>query len=116
MTDVAAYMSAGVPPDRVFLLDKTSKVKVHGTGQHFQAYTGLLPLLQTLFPISAGAAAHAARSRAAAAVRSGEQHKHAAAPGRAKDGAAEEEEEEGGAGREEEGEFVMLSAAAPREG
>ena len=50
MTDVEAYVSAGVPVRRVFLLDKTSKVTNQGSGETHDSYIHLLPFLRENFP------------------------------------------------------------------
>ena len=50
MTDVEAYVSAGVPVRRVFLLDKTSKVTNQGSGETHDSYMALLPFLRQNFP------------------------------------------------------------------
>ncbi|EKX41957.1 hypothetical protein GUITHDRAFT_74438, partial [Guillardia theta CCMP2712] len=49
-TDAIAYKAVGIPADRIFMLDKSSKLRVHGTRLEFQSYTGLLPDIDELFP------------------------------------------------------------------
>jgi hypothetical protein len=49
MTDVGAYAACGVPPDRIFLLDRTSKLVCWGTRAEYQSYRGLLPALRDMF-------------------------------------------------------------------
>jgi hypothetical protein len=59
LSDVNAYAAAGIPPDRIFLIDRTSKLTVYGTHEEFQSYSGLLPALPLILPTAAAAAAHA---------------------------------------------------------
>jgi len=45
------YPDSQVPISRVFLLDKTSRVKNQGSGEEFRSYLELLPYLQQHFPL-----------------------------------------------------------------
>eukprot|EP00960_Hanusia_phi_P045873 757468-Hanusia_phi.AAC.2 len=55
-TDAMAYKAVGIPPDKIFMLDKSSKLRIHGTRLEFQSYSGLLPDIQELFPPLSGEA------------------------------------------------------------
>ncbi len=55
LTDANAYASAGIPHDRIFLIDSTSKLTVYGTKAEHQSYRGLLTTLRQIFPEPAGA-------------------------------------------------------------
>ena len=79
MSDVNAYASAGIPQDRIFLIDRTSKITSWGTKCEYQSYRGLLPALQDIFAAKAFGSARPVEREVAGEVR-GASHQHEAAP------------------------------------
>jgi len=51
LTDTAAYNAVGIPPERNFLIDQSSQIRMTGVyNQVFDGYTGLLPHIRRLLP------------------------------------------------------------------